>query len=322
VTYDANGGNTPVPTSNSVTFGSTYGTLATTSRTGYAFNGWFTAISGGTQVTTSTLVSTASNHTIYAHWTASTYTVSYDANGGNTPVPTSNSVTFGSPYGTLATTSRTSYTFNGWFTAASGGTQVTASTVVTTAGNHTLYAQWTALNTHNIPLLVGWNLVSFKLHPASTLTADVLSSIAGNYDLVYAWDATAGKWMKYAYGVGYGNTLDNLDETIGFWVRMTTADTLEASGTAPVSSSISLKTGWNLVGFPTSAASLVMPDAFSLHGLASDPFLVYAYHAGESDLWKVYESTAPSYSNDLLSMAPGYGYWVKVNSLHTWTVTY
>ena len=100
---------------------------------------------GGTQVTDVTIVNTAGNHTLYAQWTANTYTVTFDANGGSTPVPTSKVVTYGAAYGTLATTSRTGYTFNGWFTAASGGTQVTNVTIVNTAGNHTLFAQWTAV---------------------------------------------------------------------------------------------------------------------------------------------------------------------------------
>ena len=132
MTFDANGGSTPSPTSKAVTYGSTYGTLATTSRTGYTFAGWFTAASGGTQVTSATIVGTASNHTLYAQWTANTYTVTFDANGGSTPSPTTKSVTYGSTYGTLATTSRTGYTFAGWFTAASGGTEVTSATVVST----------------------------------------------------------------------------------------------------------------------------------------------------------------------------------------------
>ena len=68
--------------------------------------------------------------TLYAQWTANTYTVTFDANGGETPVPASKVVTYDAAYGTLATTSRTGYTFAGWFTAASGGTQVTAATVV------------------------------------------------------------------------------------------------------------------------------------------------------------------------------------------------
>ena len=44
---------------------------------------------------------------------------------------------------------------------------------------------------HSISLVPGWNLVSFNVHPTDTAIAAVLSSIAGNYNLVYAWDATA-----------------------------------------------------------------------------------------------------------------------------------
>ena len=47
--------------------------------------------------------------------------------------------------------------------------------------------------THSVPLVVGWNLISFNVHPENTAIATVLSSIDGNYDLVYAWDATGGQ---------------------------------------------------------------------------------------------------------------------------------
>jgi len=143
VTFNANGGTTPSPTGKSVTFDSAYGTLATTSRTGYTLSGWFTAASGGTEVTDATIVATASNHTLFAQWTPNTYTVTFNANGGDTPSPASKSVTFNSTYGTLATVTRTGYTFTGWFTAASDGNLVTESTTVTATANHTLYAQWT-----------------------------------------------------------------------------------------------------------------------------------------------------------------------------------
>ena len=55
--------------------------------------------------------------TLYAQWTANTYTVTFDANGGSTAVPTSKVVTYGGAYGTLATTSLAGYTFSGWLTA-------------------------------------------------------------------------------------------------------------------------------------------------------------------------------------------------------------
>ena len=141
VTLDANGGEVS-PTTVTVTYNSTYGTLPTPTRTGYTFDGWYTAKTGGSKVTSSTTVTTASNHTLYAHWTAKQYTVTFNANGGSVST-TSKTVTYDSTYGDLPTPTRTGFTFNGWYTASSGGSKITSSTKVTTASNHTLYAQWT-----------------------------------------------------------------------------------------------------------------------------------------------------------------------------------
>ena len=80
--------------------------------------------------------------TMTAQWGAKTYTVTFDANGGNAPSKTSMDVTYDSTYGTLATTSRPGYTFKGWYTAASGGTKIDSSTKVTITSNQTLYAHW------------------------------------------------------------------------------------------------------------------------------------------------------------------------------------
>ena len=144
VTFHANGGGTPSMPSKTVTYGQDYGDLAAVSRTGYTFAGWYTAASGGSRVDRNTTVNTTENHTLYAHWTANSYTVTFDKNGGNTPSKADMSVTYDGTYGTLATVSRTGYAFAGWYTALSGGTQVTDTTKVETAADHTLYARWTA----------------------------------------------------------------------------------------------------------------------------------------------------------------------------------
>jgi len=73
---------------------------------------------------------------------AQTYTVTLNANGGSVS-PTSITVTKGSTYSALPTPTRSSYTFNGWYTAASGGSKVNPTDTVNLTGNTTLYAQWT-----------------------------------------------------------------------------------------------------------------------------------------------------------------------------------
>lgn len=92
-----------------------YGTLPPISRRGHTFNGWFTGIdqTGSEILSTTILNSVITSQTLYAAWDPNTYTVTFDPYGGTTPNPTSKSVTYGSTYGTLPTTSRTGHTFNG-----------------------------------------------------------------------------------------------------------------------------------------------------------------------------------------------------------------
>ncbi len=158
ISYNANGGTLTGASSNTVKFYDKY-KLSSATRTGYTFAGWYTSASGGTQVTTSTCYNTAGNKTLYAHWTANTYNVTLDRNiasgtsdltGGNYRAGTTSlTATYDSTYPSITTPIRNGYTFNGYYTSASGGTQVynasgTSSVKCTTASHHTLYARWTA----------------------------------------------------------------------------------------------------------------------------------------------------------------------------------
>lgn len=83
ITFDANGG-TVSETSKTVYYGQYYGDMPTPTRTGYGFNGWFTAKSGGTKVTGETIVSSLVNQTLYAQWTAKAYNVNWNTGTGYT----------------------------------------------------------------------------------------------------------------------------------------------------------------------------------------------------------------------------------------------
>lgn len=146
VTFDANGG-TCTTASKSVTYDSTYGTLPTPERTGYTFAGWYTAKTNGSKVVSTTKVAITSAQTLYALWTPNTYIVKFNSQGGSTVAD--KTVTYDSTYGTLTTPTRDGYKFLGWFTAASGGTQVTADTKVAITTTQTLYAHWQA-NTYTV----------------------------------------------------------------------------------------------------------------------------------------------------------------------------
>lgn len=77
----------------------------------------------------------------YSSVASSSIVITFNANGGSCSTANKN-VTSGSTYGTLPTPTRSGYKFNGWYTAASGGTKITASSTVSATSNQTLYAQW------------------------------------------------------------------------------------------------------------------------------------------------------------------------------------
>lgn len=144
VTYNANGGSvSPASASAART-------------TSYAFSTWNTAQNGsGTSYAAGAPYSANASATLYAQYTSST-TTAYVSLTSNV--------------------SRTGYNFNGWYTAASGGTRVGgAGSAYTPTGNVTLYAQWTA---------------------SSATLSSVTSSVDCGNNLTGSWTSTGNYYYK------------------------------------------------------------------------------------------------------------------------------
>ena len=106
---------------------------------GHSFDGWFTAASGGSALTSPYTLSAST--TLHAHWTAdATDTVTFNSEGGSAvaSVMGLNGTTITLP----AAPTYAGRSFNGWFVAASGGTALTSPYTLT--ASTTLYAQWSA----------------------------------------------------------------------------------------------------------------------------------------------------------------------------------
>jgi uncharacterized repeat protein (TIGR02543 family) len=146
VTFDGQGG-TPNPLFKIVSYNAAYGRLATVEKMGYTFTGWFTKVSGGgTRITSESTVSITKPQTLYAKWTAKSYTVILNPNGGTSASP-SITATYNSAMPSSTAPSRVGYSFKGYFDLPEGGNQYYSSSMTsitnwTIASESILYAQW------------------------------------------------------------------------------------------------------------------------------------------------------------------------------------
>lgn len=138
VTFDLNyeGAST---TTRTVTKGAPIGDLGEApTRSGYTFAGWFTDPTGGTQITSSTVVNGDTPY--YAHWNQDV-TLTLMPVGGQISTNTV-TVPYGSTFGSLSipTPEKTGYVLTGWYREADYQTLVTSDTVITSS--FAIYAKW------------------------------------------------------------------------------------------------------------------------------------------------------------------------------------
>lgn len=124
-----------------VTQGQAYGTLPTAqSKTGYTFDGFYTAKTGGTKITASTIFNGSADISLYPHYTqnaAESVTITFITDG----VASMTQEAKVGDYYESSHFDKDGYTFKGWYSSATGGTKYDG-TQITATSPRTLYAQY------------------------------------------------------------------------------------------------------------------------------------------------------------------------------------
>lgn len=150
-----------------------------------------------------------------------------------------------------------------------------------------------------LSLVHGWNHISFNLRPDDAACDSVFSGIS---DVLLK---VIGGNKNYTPDWGVLNTLNQIEDGIGYWVKVASACTLTVSGTAldPALTAIPLSTGWNNVAYigleelsVDEALTSIIPNVEKVIGNSKN------YTPG----WGIL--------NTLTTMSPGIGYWIKVSS--------
>ncbi len=174
--------------------------LSTPEKTGYNFTNWTV---GGEVVEDNKITMGTEEITVVANYTAKTYTVTFNANGG-TVSSESKIVSYDGTYGDMPVPTYTGYKFMGWYTTATGGVQVTASSKVELSENQTLYAKWSKVSDSASTLAklnksVKSENPSFADPATTDETADGLYSMADDYGTSYYYrGAVEDNYVKFA----------------------------------------------------------------------------------------------------------------------------
>lgn len=128
-----------------VTYDQAIGALPVISKMGNTFNGWKDEY--GVYYTADTVWQRTSNLMLTSDFSPNEYTITYNGNGGTESISTQN-VEYGTVVNSLATATKTGYTFTGWNVQADGtGETISAPYTYEIANDITLYAQYT-VNTY------------------------------------------------------------------------------------------------------------------------------------------------------------------------------
>lgn len=163
----------------------------------------------------------------------------------------------------------------------------------------------------------GWYFVSIPVKPFDKDLVNILNDpqrgIKSAYDKVMAYDSADGGWKTYVPGrADHFNNLKLWDQKMGVWIHMTTSSDLTIEGTIIGTSEMTLKPGWNMVGYPSNdkkSASTILPSEVTKIGIFD-----------ESAEYNVRYLT--DLSTAYLNMYNGY--WIYNSADHevTWTVQY
>jgi cytochrome c peroxidase len=168
----------------------------------------------------------------------------------------------------------------------------------------------TATGSVDVELKPHWNLISLPVQPNKADVGTVLSSIAGAYSVVYAYNSIERNYQAYSPS-STNNSLSNLETGRGYWIYMNKAAVLRINGNV-VPNSFTLNKEWNLVGYSSLKAQPVADALASINGKYS---VVYGFEATSQSYRGYIAGGNNNGPNALTTLEPGRGYWIYTNTV-------
>ena len=156
-------------------------------------------------------------------------------------------------------------------------------------------------------LSAGVKLASIPLTQSNDTISATFRTL--KWDEAWVYNSSVQRWTWHSMSKPFLGTLDRIDISSGIWINVTEASNLIVAGRVPPTTSVPLKKGWNLLGFPSFNASYTVADL--------------KLSTGSSRIEGYDPLSAPYFlkeMGDSETLEAGYGYWIWVDSDTTWIV--
>ena len=223
-------------------------------RTGYQFNNWYGNNNFTGDPITSIAPGTTGEQWLYARWTANTYNVAFNANGGTGTMEPQTHTYDASQALTSNAFTRTGYAFSHWATNPDG--------TGTTYTNGQTVQNLTTSNGATIPLYAQWNPITYTVSfnanggtgtmAAQTHTYDASQALTSNaftnagYSFT-GWATAADDDVVYTNGQSVSNLASTQDANVELFAKWT-VNPAHFSGTGTEADPYLIKSaeGWNV----------------------------------------------------------------------------
>ena len=166
----------------------------------------------------------------------------------------------------------------------------------------------------------GWSLISIPCFSTYHTVSSFINILGADFTSIHWYDPsdTSDQWKAYNPSIPAWviQDLDRIEKEKGYWIDMPESRPFFYSGTKATPVGISIKRGWNLIGYPTNYSQLINETI---------PFnytSVHKYNLSDTiDPWKVYYNP-PNATNDLQYFDLYFGYWIKSNEELLWIVNW
>lgn len=182
------------------------------------------------------------------------------------------------------------------------------------SGNHGAADYWivklpeVVIITQTIGLYSGWNMMSMMATPNDISLLNMLQPLIDSNTLIKVINESGG-FIQYVPGSGWMNTIGDMANTEGYYIKLTAIDTLRITGiriNAPFS--IPLQTGWNLMGYPLQSTQNAITV---LQPLIDSSSLTKVINESGGFIQNI---PGFGWMNTIGNFGPGEGYYIKMGT--------